>query len=133
MPKTFMQMAKEAMAQVPGIKPEEAHKRMKADSKTVVVDVRDAADTAQTGLVPGSLNISLGMLAVRADREVPETFRHPDLQDRARPVIAICSLGPNSARGARELKDMGFSNVAFVEGGIQAWIEAGLPTNKDQR
>jgi hypothetical protein len=37
LPKTFMQMAKEAMAQVPGIKSEEAYKRMKADPKTVVV------------------------------------------------------------------------------------------------
>ena len=133
MSKTFMQMAKEAMAQVPGIKPEEAYKRMKSDTKTVVVDVRDAADTVQTGLVPGSVNISLGMLAVRADRELPETFRNPDLQDRSRPVIAICSLGPNSARGACELKEMGFSNVSFVEGGMQAWIDAGLPTNKERR
>jgi rhodanese-related sulfurtransferase len=133
MPKTFMQMAKEAMAQVPGIKPEEAYKRMKADPKTVVVDVRDAADTIDTGLVPGSLNISLGMLCVRADHELPEAFRHPDLQDRSRPVIIVCALGPNSARGARDLKEMGFSNVAFVAGGMQAWGQAGLPTSKDRR
>jgi rhodanese-related sulfurtransferase len=133
MPKTFMQMAREAMAQVPGIKPEDAYKRMKADPKTVVVDVRDVADTVATGLVPDSVNISLGMLAVRADQELPEAFRNPDLQDRSRPVITICSLGPNSARGARELKEMGFSNVAFVEGGMQAWIEADLPTNQDTR
>jgi rhodanese-related sulfurtransferase len=130
MPKTFMQMAKDAMAAVPGIKPEEAYNRMKADPKTVVVDVRDVADTVDTGVVPGSLNISLGMLPVRADQELPEGFRHADLQDRSRPVITICSLGPNSARGARDLKEMGFSNVAFVDGGMQAWTAAGLPTTK---
>jgi rhodanese-related sulfurtransferase len=133
MPKTFMQMAKEAMAQVPGIKPEDAYKRMKADPKTVVVDVRDAADTLDGDVVPGSLNISLGMLPVRADHELPEAFRHPDLQDRSRPVITLCALGPNAARGARDLKEMGFSNVVFVEGGMQAWVQAGLPTNKDRR
>jgi len=130
MPKTFMQMAKDAMAAVPGIKPEEAYNRMKADPKTVVVDVRDVADTVDTGVVPGSLNISLGMLPVRADQELPEGFRHADLQDRSRPVITICSLGPNSARGARDLKEMGFSNVAFVDGGMQAWTGASLPTTK---
>jgi rhodanese-related sulfurtransferase len=130
MPKTFMQMAKEAMAEVPAIKPEEAYKRIKADPSAVVVDVRDAADTAETGVVPGSLNVSLGMLAVRADRELPEAFRHPDLQDRSRPIFTICALGPNSARGARDLKEMGFSNVAFIEGGMQSWVQAGLPTEK---
>jgi rhodanese-related sulfurtransferase len=101
MPKTFMQMAKEAMAEVPAIKPEEAYKRIKADPSAVVVDVRDAADTAETGVVPGSLNVSLGMLAVRADRELPEAFRHPDLQDRSRPIFTICALVP-IARAGRE-------------------------------
>jgi rhodanese-related sulfurtransferase len=128
MPKTFMQMAKEAMAEVPGVSAQDAHRRIKEDASTLVVDVRDATDTGETGVIPGALNISLGMLPVRADLELPEAWRHPNLQDRSRPVIAVCALGPNGARGARDLKEMGFSNVSFLEGGMQAWVAAGLPT-----
>ena len=130
MPKTFMQMAAEAMAEVPGVSPLQAQRRMKEEPNTLVVDVRDAADTRQTGLIPGALNISLGMLPVRADVELPEEWREPSLQDRSRPTITTCALGPNGARGAKVLKDMGFTSVAYLEGGMQAWVAAGLPTEK---
>ncbi len=130
MNKTFMQMAAEAMAEVPGISPQEARRRMTEESRTLVVDVRDAADTLPTGIIPGALNISLGMLPVRADSELPEEWRQPSLQDRSRPIIATCALGPNGARGARDLKAMGFTNVCYLEGGMQAWQAAGLPTER---
>lgn len=130
MAKTFMQIAQEAMAQVAGISPLEAQKRLKENPGTLVVDVRDAADTLQTGLIPGALNVSLGMLPVRADQELPQEWRAADLQDRTRPIITTCALGPNGARGARDLKEMGFSDVCYLEGGMQAWVAAGLPTEK---
>jgi rhodanese-related sulfurtransferase len=129
MPKTFMQMAKEAMAAVPSVSAQEAQRRLKEDPRTLVVDVRDDADT-RDGVIPGALKISLGMLPVRADAELPEAWRHKDLQDRARPIITVCALGPNSARGARDLKEMGFSNVSYLEGGMEAWAKAGLPVKK---
>ncbi len=67
-PVTFNQMVGEAMTEVPGISPEEAHKRMEEDPKTLVIDPRDAADIlATTGLIPGAMNISYGSLTLRAD------------------------------------------------------------------
>jgi hypothetical protein len=40
---TFSQMVAEAMVEVPGISPEEAHRRMEEDPRTLVIDPRDAA------------------------------------------------------------------------------------------
>jgi rhodanese-related sulfurtransferase len=128
MAKTFMQMAEEAMAQVPGISPDEAQQRLKQDSNALLVDVRDAADIPSTGLASGGVNISLGMLPVRADLELPEEVRESRLQDRSRQIITTCQQGPIGARGASLLKDMGFTNVSYVEGGMEAWKAAGLPT-----
>ena len=128
MSKTFMQMAQEAMAEVPGISPAEAQRRLKQDSNALLVDVRDAADIPVTGIVPGGVNVSLGMLPVRADLELPEEYRDPRIQDRSRQIITTCVIGPNGAIGARLLKEMGFTNVAFMEGGMQAWKDTGLPT-----
>ncbi len=128
MAKTFMQIAEEAMAEVDGISAEEVQQRMQQDPNALRVDVRDAADISSTGLVPGGLNISLGMLPVKADLELPEQLREPGLQDRSRQIITTCQLGPNAARGAKLLKDMGFTNVAYMEGGMAAWKAADLPT-----
>ena len=126
---SFMQIAEEAMAQVEGISAAEVQQRMKQDPNALLVDVRDAADIPSTGLAAGGLNISLGMLPVRADLELPEDWREPRLQDRSLPVITACQLGPNGAIGAKILKDMGFTNVSYLEGGMEAWKAAGLPTD----
>ncbi len=126
---SFMQIAEKAMAQVEGISAAEVQKRMKQDPNALLVDVRDAADIPSTGLATGGLNISLGMLPVRADLELPEDWREPRLQDRSLPVITACQLGPNGAIGAKILKDMGFTNVSYLEGGMEAWKAADLPTD----
>jgi rhodanese-related sulfurtransferase len=125
--KTFMQMVEEAQAAVPGIGPEEARQRLQEDPNTLVVDVRDAARQRATGMVAGAIAVSSGSLPFAADTEVPEAWRDPRLQDRSRPVITVCDLGPMSAMAARTLKDMGFDNVSYIEGGMQAWKDAGLP------
>jgi rhodanese-related sulfurtransferase len=129
MAKSFMQMAEAAMAQVEGLGAEDVHNRSKQDANVLVVDVRDAADIQSTGLATGGLNISLGMLPVKADLELPEEWREAGLQDRSRPVVVTCQIGPNGAIGASILKEMGFSDVCYMEGGMEAWKAAGLPTN----
>ena len=128
MTKSFMQMAEEAMKHVEGISAEEVQRRLKQDSNALLVDVRDAADISSTGLATGGSNISLGMLPVRADLELPEEWRDAGLQKRSRRIITTCQLGPNGAIGASLLKDMGFTNVCYMEGGMEAWKAAGLPT-----
>jgi len=128
MAKSFMQMAEDAMAQVDGLSADEVHKRSEQDSNVLLVDVRDAADISSTGLAAGGINISLGMLPVKADLELPEEWREARLQDRSRPVVTTCQIGPNGAIAASLLKDMGFTNVRYMEGGMEAWKAAGLPT-----
>lgn len=128
MAKTFNQMATEALSAVPVISPAEAWQRIQHEPNLLVIDVRDAADIAMTGTIPGAVNISLGSLTYKADSEVPEDWREPQLQDRSRPIITTCILGPMGALGGKLLHDMGFTNVTILEGGVQAWKDAGLPT-----
>ena len=133
MAKTFMQMASEAMAEVPSVSPEEARQRLQDAPNTLLIDVRDLDMIRETGMAEGAIPISNGALPLRADQEVPESLRDERLQDRSRPVLTICGMGPMSAIGAKTLKDMGFENIAYVEGGTQAWQEAGLPTAPPQQ
>jgi rhodanese-related sulfurtransferase len=128
--KTFNRMAEEAYQAVPTIKPADAQRRQKKEADLLVIDVRDADDISQTGTVPGAANISFGALTYMADSEVPEAWRDPRLADRSRPIITTCILGPLGALGGKLLHDMGFTNVHILEGGVQAWIEAGLPIAK---
>jgi rhodanese-related sulfurtransferase len=130
MARTFNQMVSEAMGEVPVVTVAEAKRRMEQDPRTLVVDVRDAADVNSTGIIPNAMNISLGTLTYKADDEVDETWREPALRDRNRPIITTCEMGPMGALGGKLLKDMGFANVSILEGGTQAWKDAGFPTRQ---
>ena len=125
-PLTFNRMVASAMAAVPAIEPATVHHRLSDEPDLLLIDVRDAADIAQTGTVPGAVNISYGALTYMADQGVPEDWRDPRLGNRARPIITTCILGPLGAMGGKWLHDMGFSNVGFLEGGVQGWQEAGF-------
>jgi rhodanese-related sulfurtransferase len=128
MAKTFMQMAAEAQAEVAYISPREAQACLQEDPNVLLIDVRDAHVIRATGRISGSIPISAGSLLFKADQEVPEEWRDSRLQDRSRPVLTQCDLGALSAISAKNLKDMGFSNVRYIEGGLAGWKDAGLPT-----
>ncbi len=129
MPKTFNQMVTEAQAEVPAISPAEALQKMHADPNTLIVDVRDAADIPVTGIIPGAVNISLGTLTYKADNQVPQEWRDPNLADRSRPIITTCETGEMAGLAGKLLKDMSFTNVSVLKGGTVAWKDAGYPTN----
>ena len=95
----------------------------------MIIDVREPDEYA-TGHIPGAINISLGSLTYKADHEVPQEWRESQLQDHSRPIITTCALGPQGALGGKLLKDMGFTDVTILEGGVQAWKDAGLPTKQ---
>ena len=128
MAKTFNQMVTAAMTEVPAISPAEAHRRMQQDPMNLVIDPRDAADIPATGIIPEAMNISYGALTYKADNELPPEWREPELEDRSRPIITACESGELGALAGKLLKDMGFSNVSILEGGTQAWKDAGFPT-----
>ncbi|WP_209121080.1 rhodanese-like domain-containing protein [Alkalihalobacillus sp. BA299] len=122
---TFKQMLAEAREHVSGISSADAKEKIKEDPNTLVIDVQDAADAGACGLIPSSMNISLGMLPIRADLELPEHLRAPELADRNRPVLVTCGAGGQATLGAYLLKKMGFTDVAYIEGGTTAWKNAG--------
>jgi len=125
--KTFRQMVAEARSEVEVVSPKDAQQRMQQDPNTLVVDVRQPTDLMPLGVIPGALNVPLGVLPLRADQELPERMREQQLQDRDRPVLMTCGGGGQAALGSKVLKDMGFTKVALIDGGTTGWKEAGLP------
>ncbi len=132
-PLKFNGMAAAAYQAVPTIKPADAFHRLQGESDLLVVDVRDATDIAATGTVPGAVNISYGTLTYQADHTLPKEWQSPHLADYNRPIITTCIMGPLGALGGKLLHDMGYNNVNILDGGLQAWSEAGLPVTGNGR
>lgn len=128
LPKTFNLAVTAALAEVPTISPVEADQAMRSNPNVLVIDVRDAADIAGTGIILGAVNLSLGSLTYKADNQVPLEWRDVQLENRARQIITTCESGEMAALAGKLLKDMGFKNVSILKGGTMAWKGAGYPT-----
>lgn len=129
MARSVGQMVAETTAAVPSVSVADVRGRMQDDPNTLVIDVRDSA-AAREASIPGAINIGYGNLLFAADNEVPEAWRDARLHDRSRPIITHCVVGPLGAIAAKTLQDMGFTNVSYMEGGIEAWKAAGFPTEQ---
>jgi len=123
MEKSFDQRVAEAKAEVPAVTPKQAKERKSSDPDTLFIDPRDVADITSTGIIPGALNLRLNELSEKADEDLLQT-----LASRSRPIITSCGAGPMGALAAHALKQRGFSNVSFIDGGTQGWLDAGFAT-----
>jgi rhodanese-related sulfurtransferase len=47
-------------------------------------------------------------------------------------MIVVCHSGARAALAAATLADMGYPDVAVLEGGLAAWTAAGLPVTEHE-
>ena len=90
----------------------------------LLVDLREPGELSESGRIAGSVNIPRGMLEFRAD---PTSPYHQEAFEPERRIILHCATGGRSALAAAALKDMGYTNVAHLDGGFKAWVAAGRP------
>jgi rhodanese-related sulfurtransferase len=83
----------------------------------LLVDVREPEEYAQ-GHAPGATLIPLGQL----EQRLSELGSRKD-----RPIALICRSGSRSGKAQVLLEKAGFTKAVNVEGGMNAWSQAGLP------
>lgn len=127
MPKSLKDLVADAKTRIREIGAAEAAEAVRQNPKTLVLDVREPAEWAE-GHIPGALLVPRGVLEAKADLEYAQ--REPRLADRAQPIIVHCASGARSALAADVLRQMGFTDVRSMAGGIVAWKEKGLPVEK---
>ena len=96
--KTVKTMLAEAEAAVPRISPDEA-KALVGRADVLFLDVREPAEVAASGKVPGAVAIPRGLVEFRAD---PESALHVPDFDRSKTVVAYCASGGRSATTNRK-------------------------------
>tara|TARA_B100000123_G_C25485892_1_gene321307 strand:- start:13 stop:405 length:393 start_codon:yes stop_codon:yes gene_type:complete len=130
MKKTFNDFVEESREQLEIIDSKALDTLIKEKEEIVILDVNDKEEVEKRGRVKGAVNISLGTLYYKADESVPEDFKDHRIQDRNKKVVVTCSLGLCAAIGGKLLKDMGFKDVALLEGGVTKWKEDGYKLEK---
>ncbi len=116
MTKTYAEILREARSSIRELTPGEVDVIHEGSPETVLVDVRETSEWDE-GFIPGAVHVPRGYLESRIEAAVP---------DRDRPVVLYCAGGNRSAFAVRTLEQMGYTNVAHMSGGFQAWKSHGF-------
>jgi len=95
----------------------------------LVVDLREPEERQEHGAIPGAVHAPRGMLEFWADQT---SSYHRAEFDPNRRVILHCAGGGRSALAADTLQQMGYANVAHLDGGFNAWKAAERPVEDVQ-
>ena len=115
-------MVAEAKAQAEALSPDQVTEEAKTGA--LLVDLREPEERVAQGTVPGAVFAPRGMLEFWAD---PDSPYHRAEFDPSRRLVLYCASGGRSALAVTTLAEMGYDDVAHLEGGLKAWKEAGLP------
>jgi molybdopterin/thiamine biosynthesis adenylyltransferase/rhodanese-related sulfurtransferase len=114
MPKSYADLLREARSQIREVTPQEVDAL--PEGAAILVDVREASEWEQ-GHLPGAQHVSKSYIEQQIEAVSP---------DRDAEVILYCAGGVRSLFAAQTLSEMGYTNVASMSGGFQAWKGAGL-------
>lgn len=102
------------------IDPQEAN-RWREESGAVIVDVREPDEYAR-GHIPEAINIPLSSIGNGALTHFSE-----------KKVVMQCNTGARSSRACQRAKNIvDADNIYNLEGGIEAWKQAGLEVESDK-
>ncbi len=80
-----------------------------------LIDVREDFEYETSNI--GGLLIPLGGILIEADKV-----------SKDKPVVVMCRSGKRSAAAIMQLEQLGYTNLANLQGGILAWAEEIDPT-----
>jgi rhodanese-related sulfurtransferase len=96
-----------------------------AQQGALIVDTRTEQQRREQGELPGALVIDRTVLEWRLDPESGASI--PEATDYDIEVVVVCRQGYSSSLAAASLRSIGLWRATDMAGGVEAWLEAGLP------
>ena len=115
--KSSQTLVEEARKKIQTLSPNEVKKLIEKKEITLI-DIRDVRELWKEGTIENAKHIPRGMLEFWLDPE-SSYYKANKIQD-IKKMVLFCALGWRSALATKSLVEMGFQNVAHVEGGFDA-------------
>jgi len=117
----FKELVAEAEERIETISAESSLTESTSDD-VVFVDLRDVRELKREGKIPGAFHCPRGLLEFWIDSESPY-YNKIFAEDKR--FVFYCNLGWRSALATDIAQRMGLKSVCHIEGGFEAWKEAG--------
>ena len=123
MPKTVDDLLAEARSRLDRVSAEQAYAEQR--NGALLIDTRTYEQRREAGTVPGAIVLDRTVFEWRLDPASPHHL--PQIRDHDVRIIVLCRQGYSSSLAAATLQELGLHRSTDVVGGVEAWIEAGLP------
>lgn len=97
-----------------------AAEKLVKEGKVTVVDVRSPEEYKEEHIA-GAKNV---------DFFTEDFAKELDKLDKSKPYLIHCAAGKRSTSSLKTFEKLGFKNLFHLDGGINAWKEAGKPVEK---
>ncbi len=125
--KTVLQMWAEANEKIEVLTPTDLYDELGSANKVLLLDVRLPVEIERRGAIAGSTPVPRQVVEWWADPESPYFRQEGEFGEFDRRIVTVCDGGGNGAFTAVTLQELGYTNVASLEGGFFGWVAAGLP------
>jgi rhodanese-related sulfurtransferase len=115
---TIAERVAEAKGKIENLTPEQVVEEL--ETGAVLVDLREPGELDSEDKIKGAVHAPRGMLEFYAD---PTSPYHREEFDPSRRTILYCASGGRSALAALALRDLGYTDVAHLDGGVKAWTQ----------
>ena len=115
--KSSQTLVEEAQKNIETLSPNEV-KSLHEKKEITLIDVRDIRELWKEGTVENAKHIPRGMLEFWLDPE--SSYYKANKINDIKKMVLFCALGWRSALATKSLVDMGFKNVAHVDGGFDS-------------
>ena len=122
---TIAELVAAAKATIENLDPDTVAREARGNGP-LLVDIREREELERHGTIDGAVHAPRGMLEFYADLSSP--YHRPEFEVDRR-VILYCASGGRSSLAVKALQALGYSNVAHLEGGFNAWKSGGHPTS----
>ena len=112
---TFRDLLSSAKSEIVEISTDEAAERIAAGH--LILDVREP-DEYEEGALEGVIHIPRGHLEAQIENRIV---------DKSLPVVVYCAGGVRSAFAAKTMQELGYEQVASMDGGFGRWKDEGRP------
>ena len=128
--KSSKELVIDALKEIKTLLPEEV-KELKDKNQCTLIDIRDIRELWREGTIKGSLHIPRGMLEFWMDPN--SQYYDPSKFSSDKKLVLFCAAGMRSALATKTLKDMGYKNIAHVEGGYGSLIKKGFEVARKEK
>tara|TARA_B100001093_G_scaffold515047_1_gene590466 strand:+ start:2781 stop:3179 length:399 start_codon:yes stop_codon:yes gene_type:complete len=128
--KTSQHLVEEAKKKIVTLPPKEV-KDLYEKGEVNLVDIRDIRELWKEGTIKNSTHVPRGMLEFWLD---PESSYYKEQKiGKMKKLVLFCALGYRSALATKSLVEMGFKNVAHVDGGFDALKNIGMEVEQKEK